>query len=292
MAQAVVELKKGAPDVRLIPIPEIDASGNVREWSKDELEKVFGDSVAKNGISEPLLVTPRGNKFRLVYGFGRLGAAKLAGLKEVPAQVQDLTDDKVRELQLTENLFRKEMSAEEEGHAYALYLKETNATETELAQRIGKSQSHVSKRIGLTRLPKAVGDAIRQGIMTPAHAEVLAAAIPKEMSENERKDFIAEALFIAKDNDIPAKEFAGELKYAVQEWTQEHEWAVRLEKAKFSVCPKCKDRATGGDAKVLTDRFGHRWNPETGEYVKGSGYQGAAASAPPAPKKTIVTTDA
>jgi ParB family chromosome partitioning protein len=140
----------------------------------------FGDlgeleaSIRAQGVIEPVIVAPDGNGgYEVIAGGRRVAAAKKAGLKEVPAIVREDLDERARaELALIENLQRLDLSPLEEAHAYQrlLELAGEKGSQRQIAERIGVSQGHVSKRLALLELPTEAKRALDAGGITVADA--------------------------------------------------------------------------------------------------------------------------
>jgi ParB family chromosome partitioning protein len=148
----------------------VPSKTNPRKTFDDASLKELAASITNVGLIEPVIVRPTngGSKFELVVGERRWKAAKLAGLKEVPAVVRTLDDFQAREIQIIENLQRKDVHPLEEGLGYKalLALKQVGdskkgATESpiytmdSIAQRVGKSTSYVYQRLKLADLSEA-----------------------------------------------------------------------------------------------------------------------------------------
>lgn len=162
-------------DDSLVQVAPIDmvvpAKDNPRRDVGDVTE--IASSIAAVGILEPLLVNRNGGKsYTIVCGHRRFAAAKVAGLEEIPVIVRDLDDKARAEIMLIENLQREDLSALEEASAYER-LGELGMSQRDLAQRIGRSQSHISKRLALLELPKKVLEKVDSGGITLNDAVVL-----------------------------------------------------------------------------------------------------------------------
>src|SRR5699024_10879074 len=103
----------------------------------------------------------------------RFRAAKEAGLDVIPAVVKELTDDKMMELALLENLQREDLTAIEEAHAYNNLMNELNITQEELSARLGKSRSHIANMVRLLSLPEQVVAQINNGDLSMGHGRAL-----------------------------------------------------------------------------------------------------------------------
>jgi ParB family chromosome partitioning protein len=145
--------------------------------AKDNPRRNIGDvtelaaSIKSVGLLEPLIATTNGSdgKLVLVAGARRLAAAKKAGLETVPVIVKTLSEAQRIEAMLIENIQREDLDPLEEAHAYKK-LFDLGYTEHKLAERIGRSQSHISKRISLLKLPDVAKKALDAGKLQLADA--------------------------------------------------------------------------------------------------------------------------
>jgi ParB family chromosome partitioning protein len=131
-------------------------------------------SVRAQGILQPLLVRPDGDGgYELVAGERRLRAARLAGLREVPIVVRDVSDRESLELALIENIQRDDLSPLEEAAAYQRLLDDFGHTQEEIAARVGKSRPAIANALRLLRLPEPIKRELARGRLTAGHARVL-----------------------------------------------------------------------------------------------------------------------
>jgi ParB family chromosome partitioning protein len=135
----------------------------------------MAESIREHGIVEPLVVRPRGDGFELVAGERRLRAARLAGLKNVPVVVRDMDDREAVEITLIENLQREDLTALEEAAAFVRLMEEFDATQEDVAKRVGRSRPAVANTIRLLSLPQAVLDDLREERLSAGHARALLA---------------------------------------------------------------------------------------------------------------------
>lgn len=143
-----------------------------RDFSAESLNEL-AESIRSNGILEPLLVRPLAVGYELVAGERRLRAAKLAGLQEVPAIVRFFDDRQTAEIALIENLQREDLNPIEEATAFRQLISEFDLTQEELAQRLGKSRSHLANTMRLLQLPPQIQDHLVQGDLEMGHARSL-----------------------------------------------------------------------------------------------------------------------
>lgn len=143
-------------------------------FSASELEDLMS-SIKEHGILMPLVLTKRGDGYELIAGERRLRAAKMLGLKTVPAVVRTATEQEKLELALIENIQRQELNALEEAFAYRALMDEFNLKQEEVAKRTGKSRSGIANTLRLLDLPGPMQAALREGKLTKSHARTLLA---------------------------------------------------------------------------------------------------------------------
>ena len=112
-------------------------------------------AIETHGIIQPLLVRRKGVSYELIAGERRLRAAKLAGLVEVPAIVQDYADDRILEIALIENIQREDLNPMETAQALDRLHTEMNLSHEEIAARTGKDRTTITNLIRLLKLPQA-----------------------------------------------------------------------------------------------------------------------------------------
>ncbi|MEO5949029.1 MAG: ParB/RepB/Spo0J family partition protein [Candidatus Saccharimonas sp.] len=132
-------------------------------------------SIEEHGLLQPIVVVPHGSgTFSIVAGERRYRAAKLAGLKTIPALVRTLSAQHKLELSLIENLQRSDLTAIETATAYLKLRDQFNLSLEEIGHRVGgKSVAAVSNTMRLLRLPQPVRQAILDGKMTEGRARPL-----------------------------------------------------------------------------------------------------------------------
>lgn len=132
------------------------------------------ESIKTHGIIQPLILRKDvEDRYVIVAGERRWRAAKLAGLKEVPAIIMDLSDKDILEISLIENIQRQDLNPIEEAFAYKRLLNDFDITQEELSKRIGKSRVVISNTMRLTNLDSRVQQYLIEGIITEGHGKVL-----------------------------------------------------------------------------------------------------------------------
>jgi len=146
-----------------------------REFNPEGLEEL-ADSIREKGVIQPLVVLKEDGErggFFLVAGERRLRASKIAGLKEVPVVVKDVSSEDLLELALIENIQRENLNPLEEAAAYDRLLNEFGLTQEEIAQKVGKERSTVTNTLRLLKLPESIKNDLMRGTLSVGHARVL-----------------------------------------------------------------------------------------------------------------------
>ncbi len=153
-----------------------------REVREDQLRELV-DSIRSQGVLQPVVVRPQGGWYELVAGERRWRAAGLAGLREIPAVVREMSDEEAALAALVENLQREDLHFLEEAEAYRRIMETFGLTQEELARRVGKSQATVANKLRLLRLPEDVRRRISREMITERHARELLALDPAGQRE-------------------------------------------------------------------------------------------------------------
>src|ERR687889_590119 len=125
-----------------------------------EVESLIS-SIKEHGLLQPILIRPYQNSFEIVAGHRRFYACKSLRWRHIPCKIRELSDKQSFEIQITENIQRKSMSALEEAEAFRKYVQDLGwGGVTELSRKIGKSEEYVSHRIQLLKLPQDVKEKI------------------------------------------------------------------------------------------------------------------------------------
>jgi ParB family chromosome partitioning protein len=162
------------PRVASIPITDIHPNPLQPRTVFDaaHLEEL-ANSIETHGIIQPLLVRRKGASYELIAGERRLRAAKLAGLVEVPAIVQDYADDRILEIALIENIQREDLNPMETAQALDRLHTEMNLSHEEIAARTGKDRTTITNLIRLLRLPQAVQLLVAERRLSMGHARAI-----------------------------------------------------------------------------------------------------------------------
>jgi ParB family transcriptional regulator, chromosome partitioning protein len=145
-----------------------------KDFDKEALEEL-AQSIRSQGIIQPITVRKIDSGYEIIAGERRWRASQLAGLKEIPAIIKNVDDQKVMELALIENLQREDLNPLEEAFGYNLLIEQYELTQAELAEKVGKSRSSVTNSLRILTLPTEVQQMVRSGDLSLGHAKVLLA---------------------------------------------------------------------------------------------------------------------
>lgn len=150
--------------------------------NKDQPRKTFDEgsiqelaqSIEQHGVLQPLLVRPLAEGgYQLVAGERRWRACRIAGVKEVPVVVKELTDTETMEIAIIENLQREDLNPIEEAEGLQALIDKCGFTQEEVATSVGKSRPAIANSLRLLRLPEEVRDMTKNGGISAGHARAL-----------------------------------------------------------------------------------------------------------------------
>jgi ParB family transcriptional regulator, chromosome partitioning protein len=171
----------------------------------------LAQSIRANGLIQPVLVrrtTPGkgdGAKFEIIAGERRWRAAQRAGLLRIPVIVKDVTDKKLLELALIENIQREDLNPIDEALAYRRLLVEFTLTQEAIASAVGKDRSSVANCLRLLKLPESVRGEVAAGTLSMGHARALLAIEEAATLERAAKDVLARGLSVRETEALARK---------------------------------------------------------------------------------------
>lgn len=170
-----VENKVTSSLVNEIDIDTIEANPfQPRNKFDEELLKELADSIAKLGIIQPITVRAFNGGYQLISGERRLRAAKIAGLKRIPAYVRTANDQSMLEMALVENIQRQDLDAIEVALSFQRLIDECSLTHDKVSERVGKKRATITNYLRLLKLPAEVQLGIREGKLSMGHARAIA----------------------------------------------------------------------------------------------------------------------
>jgi len=162
-------------------------------------------SIRAVGVLQPVVVREtEPGRYQLIMGERRWRACREADLSVIPAIVRDTSDDALLRDALLENLHRQQLNPLEEAAAYQQLLEEFGTTHEELADRIGRSRSHVSNTLRLMNLAPAVQRRVAAGVLSAGHARALLALEESEAQDRLAARIVAEGLSVRAVEEIVA----------------------------------------------------------------------------------------
>lgn len=162
-------------DVIEICVDEIIPNKNQPRKNFNQMAlKELSVSIETYGIIQPIVVRKIDDKlYELISGERRLKATKLSGKKEIPAIIMSVEDDTSAAMALIENLQREDLNFLEEAEAYNRIIKNFNLTQSELATKIGKTQSTIANKMRILKLPENVKHIVVENKLSERHARAL-----------------------------------------------------------------------------------------------------------------------
>ena len=178
--KAVIESPKQEKEEKkqetLVKIAMVEPNGGQprKNFDEDSLMEL-AESIRQFGLLQPILVQDKKDHYEIIAGERRWRAAKIAGLKEIPVIIKELTDQEVVEISLIENIQRENLNPIEEAQAYKRLLTEFNLKQDEVAERVSKSRTAVTNSMRLLKLCDEVQQMVVNEMLTTGHARALLA---------------------------------------------------------------------------------------------------------------------
>ena len=163
-----------------------------KNFDEDSLQEL-AESLKQFGMLQPILVQNRGDYYEIIAGERRWRAAKIAGLKEVPVIVRELTDQEIVEISLIEHIQREDLNPIEEAQAYKRLLTEFHLKQDEVAERVSKSRTAVTNSMRLLKLCDEVQKMVVDDMISTGHARALIS-----IEDPEEQYLIAQKIFDEK----------------------------------------------------------------------------------------------
>ena len=201
-----------------LPISEVQPGlKQPRKRFDEESLADLADSIRTHGIIQPLTVRRLSSGYyQIIAGERRWRAAKMAGLREVPAVIIEADDRTVMELGLIENLQREDLNPIEEAAGYQTLIGEYGLTQEEVSQRVGKSRPAVANALRLLALPDAVRQLLEEGKLSAGHARAILAAPAGELQKKLAQKVVHDGLSV-RQTEALAKRLTAQQDHAAEE---------------------------------------------------------------------------
>ncbi|MGB9976603.1 ParB/RepB/Spo0J family partition protein [Thermovenabulum sp.] len=157
-----------------IDVDKIYSRENQPRKNFDEEKLIeLAESIKTHGIIQPIILKKTEKGYEIVAGERRWRAAKIAGLKKIPAVVKELTREEIMEVALIENIQREDLNPIEEAEAYRTLIEQCGLTQEELAKKLGKSRPFIANTLRLLNLDDEIKSMMIKGEISSGHARAL-----------------------------------------------------------------------------------------------------------------------
>jgi ParB-like partition proteins len=141
-------------------------------FTEEALEEL-AQSIRANGVVQPIVVRRKNGRYEIVAGERRWRAAQRVGLQKIPAVVKNVSDEKLLELALVENIQRQELNPIEEAKAYKKLIDTVGLTQEMVAERVGKNRTVITTFLRLLKLPEDIQQLLEEEKISAGHARAL-----------------------------------------------------------------------------------------------------------------------
>jgi ParB family chromosome partitioning protein len=141
-------------------------------FAEENLDELAA-SIRANGVVQPIVLRRKGDRYEIVAGERRWRASQKAELRRIPAVVREVSDEKMLELALVENIQRQELNPIEEAKAYKRLIDTLGLLQEEVADRVGKSRTVVTTSMRLLKLPGEIQRYLEEGKLSAGHGRAL-----------------------------------------------------------------------------------------------------------------------
>lgn len=175
-----------------------------KNFDEDSLHEL-AESIKQYGVIQPLLLQKRDNYYEIIAGERRWRAARIAGLKEVPAIIKEYSTQEIVEIALIENIQREDLNPIEEALAFEKLIKEFSLKQDEVAERVSKSRTAVTNSLRLLKLGSGVQQMLIDDIISSGHARALISIEDKELQYSLATKILDEKLSVRETEKLIKK---------------------------------------------------------------------------------------
>lgn len=181
-----------------LPINEIIPNKEQPRKTFDEgTLQELADSITVHGVLQPLLVRPLlSGGYQLIAGERRWRASRMAGLKEVPVIIRELSDSEAMEIAIIENLQREDLNPIEEAEGLQALIDKCDYTQEQVAVSVGKSRPAIANALRLLKLPEEVRQMTKDGEISAGHARALLAFDNQAIMYEVAKQIVSDKLTV------------------------------------------------------------------------------------------------
>lgn len=164
-------------------------------FAEENLEELT-QSIKANGVVQPIVVRKQGARYQIIAGERRWRASQKAGLQKIPAVIKEVSDDKLLELALIENIQRHDLNPIEEAKAYKNLVESIGLTQETVAERVGKNRTVITTALRLLKLPEDIQKLIEEQKISAGHGKALLAADDTETQRRLAKTIVEMSLSV------------------------------------------------------------------------------------------------
>lgn len=231
-------------NIKLVKIDKIKAGKYQprKHFSEDKINEL-AESISNNGILQPIILRKIDEEggYEIIAGERRFRATIKAGLKEIPAIIKKLNNHQALELAIVENVQRSDLTVVEEAQSYKKLMQEFSYTQEQVAQKVGKSRSHVANNLRLLTLPESIQNLLNDDSITMGHARAI---IKAENKEDFIKDIIENKLTVRDVEDLIRTEKSTQKKAGTKRDNQ------NIDKEQLTTLEKSIDQNSGLKSKI------------------------------------------
>lgn len=181
-----------------------------RQNFEEEALEDLANSIKIYGLLQPIILRKVGKKYEIVAGERRWRACKIAGLKEVPALIKELSQQESAKIALIENIQREDLNPIEEAMAYKKLMEDFKLTQEDVSLQVGKSRSYIANSIRLLNLDENITNFVAQGKLTTGHGKALLSIKDKNEQLKAAEKIINEKLNVRQTEEITSSKKVNE----------------------------------------------------------------------------------
>jgi len=242
LGEEVISIEKEKSElIQIINIDQIKPNENQprKNFDYDKIREL-ADSILHNGLLQPIIID---NNFQIIAGERRWRACKLVKVSEIPVIVKNLDAKESMEIALIENIQRSDLTVMEEARGFKYLVENFNYTAEKLAEKLGKSRSHIANLLRLNNLPQSIQDKVSDGSLSMGHARCL---INHEHAEIITNHIIDKDLNVRQTEEL------------VRQWSQ-NEYTKSPDNSKIGK-QLFKERTTNSDLHLLVKMLSEKFN--------------------------------
>ena len=186
-----------------IPLDDIKPNENQPRKTFDQ-EKLheLADSILENGLIQPVVLRRIEKGYEIVAGERRWRAARLAGMKEIPSIIRDLTEQELPLFAIIENMQREDLNPIEEAKGVKSMLATYGMTQEQVSRSIGKSRPYISNMLRLLNLPEDVQQMIDSGEISSGHGRALLSLPTADVQRKAARRIVREGLSVRQTEEL------------------------------------------------------------------------------------------